>query len=124
MSDQAPSVIDFGILDSYRALQEEDQPDVVTEFIDLFLSDLPQRLQDLASAVSAADPARVRSAAHGLKGSAGSIGASALAELCARIEALGRSGTMTGVSELASGVPQESARAVDALKTLRVSASN
>lgn len=60
------------------------------EIIGDFLSQFDTRLDDIAAAVAARDPAATRLAAHALKGSAASLGARALAAAVERIEALGR----------------------------------
>lgn len=95
--------VDPSVLDSYRVLQEEGEPDLVTEFIDTFLDDLPTRLRGIEEAFQAGDAARLRSAAHALKGSAGTVGAVALAKHCGEIEAAGRAGAL---GEAAARVPQ------------------
>ena len=113
------AIIDEGILEAYRALQEPGQADVVTEFIDVFLEDLPERLTQLKAAAANRDPKAVRSAAHALKGSAGSIGASRLASVCGDLEALCRAGSVDGADPLVAAIEHEATRATEALKRLR-----
>ncbi|MFN0180809.1 MAG: Hpt domain-containing protein [Gemmatimonadales bacterium] len=112
-------IIDETILDSYRALQEVDQPDVVTEFIDVFLEDLPTRLERLTKAVDRSVIPEIRSAAHALKGSSGSVGAIALSGACSQLEALARTGSADGARELHARVMVESKRAVEELARFR-----
>ncbi|MEO8451644.1 MAG: Hpt domain-containing protein [Gemmatimonadota bacterium] len=91
-----PPVVDEAILDGYRVLQDEGQPDIITEFIDIFLEDLPARAAAIRSAVEAQDSDRIRSTAHALKGSAASIGAAQLASICDSLETIGRTGDPAG----------------------------
>jgi len=55
--------------------------------IELFLSLVPSQLDSLLVAVTAADQDSIKRSAHKLRGSALSIGASRLAELCQKLEA-------------------------------------
>jgi histidine phosphotransfer protein HptB len=60
--------------------------DVVCEIVELFVTDVPQRMSRIQHAISARSPEAILREAHGLKGSALGIGAARLAELCAAIE--------------------------------------
>ena len=90
-------LVDVAILDGYRVLQDEGEPDIITEFIDTFLEDLPPRLAAIRSAVEGRNAREIKSAAHALKGSSASIGAAQLAALCSTLELMGKTG------DLASG---------------------
>jgi HPt (histidine-containing phosphotransfer) domain-containing protein len=107
MTTPATAAIDEGVLEGYRFLQEEGRPDVVTEFIDIFLADLPGRLDAIRSAVATRDPHAIRSAGHALKGAAGSIGAVRVAALAAELESVGRAGQTSGTDELAESIAVE-----------------
>lgn len=112
-------IIDESILESYRALQEDGQPDVVTEFIDVFLEDLPTRLARLEQSVANDSPIEIRSAAHALKGSSGSVGAATLSAVCGQLEALARTGSTADARDLHTRIRAEVERAVVELKKLR-----
>jgi HPt (histidine-containing phosphotransfer) domain-containing protein len=119
MTSPTANIIDEAILDAYRALQEPGQADVVTEFIDIFLEDLPARLSQLKTAVTSGDAKAVRSAAHALKGSGSSIGATRLASVCNELETLGRAGSVDGADLLVASVEVEATAAAGALQRLR-----
>lgn len=119
MTVETRVIIDEGILDSYRVLQDDGQPDVVTEFIDVFLEDLPQRLHRLSNAVAANDLAEIRSGAHALKGSSASIGAVAVSGYCALLEANARAGSSEDAASLFGLLEMEVARATDELQKHR-----
>lgn len=119
MEAEAARVIDDSILDSYRVLQDVGQPDVVTEFIDVFLADLPLRQDRLRQAIGSKNPVELKSAAHALKGSAGSVGAVLVSGLCAQIEAIGRAGSADGTQELLAQLEPELTRATTQLERYR-----
>lgn len=112
--------VDEALLDSYRVLQDEGQPDLVTELIDVFLEDLPGRLAAVRAAVDLGDAQAIRSAAHALKGSAASIGAARLAGVCARLEALGRAGEAARAPGLVAPIERAAAEVTPLLIARRV----
>ena len=82
------SVINLSVLEGLKKFQQADEPDFVTELIDLFLDDTAVQLKSLKGAVSTNDVTEVRRLAHLVKGSSGNIGAVGLAELCQEMENL------------------------------------
>ncbi len=119
MSVETNVIIDESILDSYRALQDDGQPDVVTEFIDVFLEDLPTRIDRIRKAVGSKSPTEIKSSAHALKGSSASVGAVLVSGLCAQLEAIGRAGSNEGTQELLRAIEPEVLRAREELQKLR-----
>ena len=91
--------LDLATLESLRALSEPGQPDLVTELVDLFLGDVPPRLKKMQAAAAAGDAATVYMQAHTIKGSAGNLGAKAMAALCQSIERPAKTGTLAGAEE-------------------------
>lgn len=85
-------VLDPDVLDRLRALNVEGEPDMVAEVLALFLEDTPPRLAAIRAAAAAANATDLQRAAHGLKGSAGNVGALAMHRLCDELEQLGRLG--------------------------------
>jgi HPt (histidine-containing phosphotransfer) domain-containing protein len=78
--------IDRRALDKLQEIVGGEEADLV-ELIDSFLEEAPGLVAALAAAQQAADLAGARRAAHSLKSNARDMGASELAELCARLEA-------------------------------------
>jgi PAS domain S-box-containing protein len=85
-SNGPPEVIDFSVLASLKDLQQPDEPDFVTELIDLFLADTASQLENLRLALSTNEVAEVRRVAHFMKGSSANIGAVRMAALCQELE--------------------------------------
>ena len=88
VSTPTTGVISLNVLEALKKFQQADEPDFVTELIDLFLDDTAVQLESLKGAVSTNDVTEVRRLAHLVKGSSGNIGAVGLAELCQEMENL------------------------------------
>ena len=115
---QAGSV-DRGVIEGFRQLQEPGAPDIVTEFIDLFLEDLPARREAIIEALGTGEGERVRAAAHALKSSAAYIGARELARLCKEVEQRAREVDLVGAGRAAGELEAEARRVVHELGALR-----
>jgi HPt (histidine-containing phosphotransfer) domain-containing protein len=95
---------------------------LLDELIDLFVSDLPKRLNAITLAIVGADaPGKMNLAlqAHALRGSAAIFGASRLDELCGKLEEIGVSGALAEAPAMLDKVGRESARVRDALLKLK-----
>jgi HPt (histidine-containing phosphotransfer) domain-containing protein len=101
-----PVVLDPAVIDTLRNLTPPGEPDVLKEILQMFLQEVPPRIERLRNAWSAGNIEEMRRAAHSLKGSAGNIGAQALHAVCTELDAKGRTGELadTGVLVDALGV--------------------
>lgn len=88
------TTLDSDVLTSLRALQGDDEPDIVVELIDLFLASAPKVLQTMQEAIMEGNGARLEQAAHNLKTSCGNLGAVSMATLCQDLETAGRAGDL------------------------------
>jgi two-component system sensor histidine kinase/response regulator len=79
-------IIDFEKLAEISELQEEGDPDIVVELIDLFLQEVPERIEELRGAIAAQDSPRIGRVTHTLRGAAGNLGAGTLASICLAME--------------------------------------
>lgn len=79
--------VDMSVLTSFEDGNAEGEPDFVVELIDLYLDDVPQKLEAMREALTLRDAHSLRDAAHGLKGSSSSLGACQMAALCHELEA-------------------------------------
>jgi CheY-like chemotaxis protein len=71
--------------------------ELASELAELYLTDLEPRLTEITAAVGARDGDRLRSAAHALRGSSGSMKAENVSAAAGVLEEMGRSGEMDGV---------------------------
>lgn len=94
------------------SLESFGDPAFVAEVIDIYIEDAPPRIEAMRSAIAAGDATKLASAAHALKSSSGNVGASAVRELCAHLEAHG----LTGAAEKLAELEREYADAVMALR--------
>ena len=94
-------------------------PDVVGEIVELFLLDVPGRLATLQRALDDRRGETVHREAHGLKGSALSIGATRLAAVCAAIEHAARQGDLDQAAAHSPGLISEFEEVQEALKKIR-----
>lgn len=113
-------VIDTDTLAALRSLQEEGEDDLLAELIDLFLQDAPTRVTAIREAVELGNWAALAERAHSLKGSCASLGAVHMADLCARLEAMGRDLVeRDGASVLSGELERQYALVQDALQRER-----
>lgn len=84
----APSM-DPKALDSIRALQRPNRPDVLASVLRKYLDNSRDSVEALQEAIRANDPARLQTVAHRLKSSSAQLGALAVAARCKELEAIG-----------------------------------
>ena len=99
--------MDRSMLASLRELQEEGEPDILKELIELFLTDVPPQLAALREAVEAGDAHSVEQIAHTLTGSSGNMGATRMAAICSELEDVGASGDLSRAPELLERLEEE-----------------
>jgi HPt (histidine-containing phosphotransfer) domain-containing protein len=72
--------------DELRQLAEQGASEVVDEILDVFRSDTVKRLAKAHEALASGDRAELKRQAHAIKGSAGQVGAPAVAAICQSLE--------------------------------------
>jgi PAS domain S-box-containing protein len=102
-----------------RAWTPDAPPELVRELIAIYLDEAPALLEAICAAVRAGAADALAETAHRWKGSSASLGIHRLAELCAALEALGRTGTTAGAQELLAQVEEEAAWVIAALEQER-----
>ena len=113
-----PPVLDPAVLESLRELTPPGEPDVLKEVLQLFLDDVPARVERLRSAWQSGDAVAVQRAAHSLKGSAGNIGATDLLGVCRQLDELGRAGDLSNAAPLVTALDAEFARVQSEITSL------
>jgi CheY-like chemotaxis protein len=99
--------VDYAVLDKLRELQEEGQPDVLTDLITLFISDARSRLAALGTAVTEQDGDALQRTAHTLKGSSSNLGAQRMVLLCEEVEKAGHSDHLVDVPDVLARLERE-----------------
>ncbi|CDS51818.1 hypothetical protein [Polaromonas sp. CG9_12] len=80
-----PLLIDWSRLEQFREFDDEDLS-ITREVMMLFITEMPQRTDDIRRALAACDGAVLSQAAHALKGAASNVGAQSLSDACAALE--------------------------------------
>jgi PAS domain S-box-containing protein len=96
---------------------------LLQELAGLFLEDCPKLMADIRHAVSTRDAARLRRAAHTLKGSAGNFAAGAAAKAALILEMCGKENNLTNVDAALDRLEQEMERLTPAMQQLAAEAS-
>ena len=109
-------VLDQNVLTALKELGGEDDPELLTELVDLFLDDTPQRLGELDRALESGNAAAVENAAHALKSSAANLGAMNLSSLFQQIEMAGKERDIEKAGSLVQQSGPEFARVEEALR--------
>jgi HPt (histidine-containing phosphotransfer) domain-containing protein len=116
--------VDRAVLLGLREFQVPGEEDTVARLIALFLRETPARVADSRAALESGDAPSLERAAHALKGSAGTLGAYALRDLCAQLEDLADSGTVEGAAEVVDALAAAFERARLVLEELRAGAES
>jgi HPt (histidine-containing phosphotransfer) domain-containing protein len=95
----------------------DDDGSLLEEVVATFLRIAPARLTAIRKGARG-NAALLEREAHSFLGSCGNIGASRMAEICARLEVLGRSGSTEGAVELARRLEDELAELRPQLEAL------
>jgi len=82
--------LDQSVLNKIRALQQKGSSEILLKLIDLYLTNSVELMQSIEHAIADADADKLRTAAHTLKSSSASLGATDLAEMCKELEIMGR----------------------------------
>jgi len=99
-------VLDRSVLEELRQFSDQEQ-DLVQELVTIFLADSPMQLLALQDALRDSNWAEVERRSHRLKGSAGSIGATRLREICEQLERYARQGKVASPEAAATVVTHE-----------------
>ena len=113
--------LDHGVLGGLRELQSEGEPDFLTELIDLFLEDSAILMVDIERGIETTDLQVIQHAAHTLKGSSGSLGATTFSRLCVEMEKFARSGAVDSVKAMFAGFANEYHQVREHLTRQRIS---
>jgi two-component system, sensor histidine kinase and response regulator len=114
--NEEATVLDESVLADLRELQEEGEPDILEELIELYLEDAPSQIAALGEAVEAGEAQTVERIAHTLKGSSGNMGATRMTAVCSELEDVGASSVLYKAPELLKQLEEEFGRVRATLK--------
>jgi CheY-like chemotaxis protein len=114
-SSAAGDLLDDAVVRSLMSV--DDDGTLMDEVVATFLKIAPVRLAAIRRAAKG-HPAQLERAAHSFLGSCGNLGCRRMADLCARLEVLGRSGSTEGAAGLAAALENEYAAVKPHLEAL------
>jgi HPt (histidine-containing phosphotransfer) domain-containing protein len=107
-------------ISALQAVSPDDGGQFFNELIDIFLSDTPERLQEIASGLENGDALLVMRAAHSIKGSAGNFGATGLAHAAYVIEQAARQADLATAAAGVAPLHEHYAKVTAALEAVRI----
>ncbi|ABK99057.1 Hpt protein [Pelobacter propionicus DSM 2379] len=111
-----PGAIDWSVLDSMKMFQQPGKPDLRKQLMSLYLSSSPELMQGIRNSVATLDGQALMHAAHALKSSSMSLGATTLSEQCSSLEQLGRAKTLDNAPALLDRAETEFAAVCSAFR--------
>lgn len=107
--EPSPS-LDESVILGLRELQEPDGPDILAEIVNMFLGDAARRLDELRDALEDGDLSTIERLAHTFKGTAGSVGALRMADLCSDIHEMTRHQDLSRITSTVESLREELAK--------------
>jgi HPt (histidine-containing phosphotransfer) domain-containing protein len=90
---------------------------LMNDLLAIFLENASKLVSDLEQAIAQGDAEKLMRAAHSLRGSSATLGASSLATLCQKLETMGRERQLEGAAAQMAQLETEYARVKAALTT-------
>jgi signal transduction histidine kinase/CheY-like chemotaxis protein/HPt (histidine-containing phosphotransfer) domain-containing protein len=118
-----PAVIEKSYLDNICALQRDGAPNILNKVIELYFNDSPHHIDSMRKAVASGDTVVLSHAAHSFKSSSANLGALNLAELCRKMETLGRMQVLSGTEELLAEIEEKHSAVCDTLVAIQKEAN-
>jgi signal transduction histidine kinase/DNA-binding response OmpR family regulator len=115
--DETDPVLDRGVLEQIRALQQPGAPSILAQVIGVYLEDSPAMIEGLKQALKTGDIATLTETAHSLKSSSANLGASRLSALCKELELSGKAGATEDLTGLVARIDAEFETARSSLQT-------
>jgi signal transduction histidine kinase/DNA-binding response OmpR family regulator len=92
--------IDTQVLQTFRQTMGASANQFLAQLIDVYLEETPVILQAIATAIHQDNATAMQQAAHTLKSSSASLGATILSSFCQELESMGHSSTTSGAPEI------------------------
>jgi CheY-like chemotaxis protein len=116
------ATLDERTLDRIRDLHKRGGPNLLGKMAELYLYNSRRLIDEARKSLASRDADGVAQAAHALKSSSSSVGATRLADLCDTMEMAGRQAKFDGSESLLEKIVAEHARVVRALDSLGAAA--
>ncbi|MEJ2147904.1 MAG: PAS domain S-box protein [Chloroflexota bacterium] len=120
VAEPEESMIDPTALGNLIDMVGEGNQELFTDLVDTLEKEAARLLPDLSEAIASGNAEQARHAAHTLKGSCASMGATELAHLCFEMEMKGKSGDLTGALEILDQIEAMHEKVIEALRAIRI----
>lgn len=114
--DHERSFVDSSALEKIAALQRDGHPSILHKVITMYFQSSADLLEKIREAIASGDGPTVNRAAHTLKSSSANLGAFGLADLCKKMELLGKANTLQDAGTLLSSIERQYEGVEEALK--------
>ena len=111
-------VLEPAVVSGLRQLTPPGEPDVLAQVLNLFLVEVPPRVDRLRNAWASGNIEEVHRLAHSLKGSAGNIGARRLYDVCRQLDTMSQSDDPAGSAALVDALGVEFGKVEAAIRRL------
>ncbi len=98
--------IDTSVLDSYRDFMEDDADDFIRDILNEFYSNAEELFETLKAVPSPAELQDFTRAAHTLKSTSATVGATELSTMAATLEAKGKEGAINEMAPIITALRQ------------------
>jgi HPt (histidine-containing phosphotransfer) domain-containing protein len=98
--EESNDIINRGVIQRLKELNEKVDPDFFKVVINMFLNQSPNLIDEIRHYMQSGQYDKMGQAAHKLKGSSMNLGAGTLAELCKKIEIKARSNELSDIDRL------------------------
>ena len=109
------NVLDEQVLEGLRSIQRSGSPSLLERLVRLYEQESAKLLSRLRDAIEQHDAEQIFFAAHSFKSVSGSVGAQALAALCAELELQSKGGDLSDAPARLAGIEREHEQAIVAL---------
>jgi two-component system sensor histidine kinase/response regulator len=110
--------LDYDVIRTLAGMSGEGEQDFLSLIVSMFLRSAPPILDQLKQSAADGDMQFLQKSSHDLKSSSATLGATALARLCADLESRVRAGTQQGTAILVRNIAQEFEAVQPALESL------
>jgi CheY-like chemotaxis protein/signal transduction histidine kinase len=117
--DRAPaqaSVLDSSRLEEIRSLMTDDDSEFLADIVEQFIKDTGKLIQEMKAALRASDAPALKVAAHTLKSSSASLGATDLSTLCKQVQTIAAEGSVEPAELVVVQIENEFAGVISALR--------
>jgi two-component system sensor histidine kinase/response regulator len=99
--------LDYDVIRMLAGMSENDEPDFLSMIVAMFLGSAPVLLEKLKQGAADGDLGFLQKSSHDLKSSSATLGAVALANLCASLESQVRAGAQQGAAVMVRDIAEE-----------------